>query len=752
MFKNHIYHRAGVFVAVIALCLGFAKPSLALPASTLVTLHDALLGNARAIASLQADLGGTATADTYACAPLPIGCVLAATYVVGDFNTAAVLNTLAAYSGWGAVAMANVVQQAISGNAPSLALIQALVGGTQMIAPTTLIDSGGGAYSTMSGTPLRHLNFIVSGHNTPIVPGIGSVSLNTLQLALGGDPSALSVFNQVLVSLLVPPSYITVLTTTFVEAAAQTLGAGSPVNAINTITQAKANNAAAIALVKTFAINITTAAMGSLFDADAFTFGEGLDDFLPAPPVHGVCGDANNSVTLTVPTALLCHSGSASAVSGTGILGTDPWRWTCNGILGGTSVSCSSASSSVLATPPGHTSATGVTSRGSSLNNRCGGLAAPLLGAFGFNPCQLAEDFLGLSYAQNYYGGEQISNHMDDMWVNDIEPSLRNMTAQLHAGRIDQTRQMGSSLDAHTLTRSARRVQQEELQSHRDNAPSELTCVAGSHLAPLGESYRFSNALKQGFRKDLLKRASGAPGTPAESSAAADQKVRWEEYCETFHDPDTNNGVSACPNPATPGAIPDGDIDVEGFLMQDTINMQDPDQYKTASALLRHLIQPHVNQKVPASAIDSPVGEEAILKQQHLDSVRNIAAEAVASIIAKRASVPQSVFTSVGNQIRQIRLKAGIPAADISPAPSYNEVMQALTKERFFDPEYFLRMQGDIGQIKQEQTALNAYISLQYQDIYTLQEQINALLSARAALTLNADALPDQVQAAPLSP
>ncbi len=717
--------------------MGFVKPCFALPASTLETLRDALNGNASAVASLSADLGGGATTNTYTCAACPI----AATYIVGDFNATSVLNALTA----GGVSVA-VVRQAIAGDTNALALIQTLVGGTQMLTPTTLYDFSLAPYSTMTETPLRHLNFIVSGHNAPTTPGIGSNSLYTLKLALGGDPAALSLLREILLSPLVPPGYIGTLTTSFLDAAAQTLGASNPVTAINNITLAQGNDGAAIVLVRAFAMSINSSAMGDFLDADALAFAGALDDFLPSTPARGVCGLAHNSVTLTMPTgSFLCSAGNASPVTGTGVFGTDPWVWTCE------DASCTAATSSALAVLPVHTSATGVTSTGSSLSNPCGQLSIPLLGSFAFDPCTLAADLFGLSYAQNYYGGEQLANSIGNLWAEDFLPALKSETAQVDAGGYDQMRQLGSGMDAQTLTRNARKVQQQELQARRDYAPGELTCAAGSSLAPLGESNKHANNLKQGFKQDLRKRGSGAPGTAAETGPAAAQKEQWEEYCTFFHDPDTNNGVSACPDPETAGTVPNGDIGIEDFLLKDTINMQNPNEYKTAFALLRNLIQPKVNTKVPESAIKTPVGEEIILKQQHLDSVRNIAAEIVASIISRRASVPQSVFDFLtGIKVWKIRSRAGVPLGDIASYPSYNEVMQAMTKERFFDPEYFTRMQGNLSEIKQEQTALNAYIALQYQDIYKLQEQINALMAARAALKLNADPRPSRVEASPL--
>ena len=61
----------------------------------------------------------------------------------------------------------------------------------------------------------------------------------------------------------------------------------------------------------------------------------------PPPPVNGVCGAANGVAVSTAPTANLCTTGTASAVSGNG-----PWNWMCTGSNGGSTGSCSAPLSS----------------------------------------------------------------------------------------------------------------------------------------------------------------------------------------------------------------------------------------------------------------------------------------------------------------------------------------------------------------------------------------------------------------------
>ena len=223
--------------------------------------------------------------------------------------------------------------------------------------------------------------------------------------------------------------------------------------------------------------------------------------------------------------------------------------------------------------------------------------------------------------------------------------------------------------------------------------------------------------------------------------------MRWAQYCQEFNDPLSNNGVSACAG-NTPGIIVNGDISIESFLLKDTIDMNNPDEYKTAQALLLNIVEPDIQERVADSLLGTVPGRERVIRQQHLDAVRNVAADVVASIISRRAALPPT-NVAIATQIAVIRKNAGIDPADISAAPSYNEIMEAMTKERFFDQAYFFYLQNNIGALQQEQATVDGYTAIQLQDIYRMQEQINALLSARAALKLSTDASGSQTPASP---
>jgi hypothetical protein len=350
---------------------------------------------------------------------------------------------------------------------------------------------------------------------------------------------------------------------------------------------------------------------------------------------------------------------------------------------------------------------------------------------------------------------ETIVGYLKKWWDSEFLPALKDMTAQLYSYRIFETRQLGRMMDAQDISKAARVEQEQRVTTQQSDLPHEGVCVAGSYPNAMSQSTVTATALTKGFKQDLQRRSANAiqaaPYAPG-PDPVTDQKIRWAEYCTEFQDPANNNGVSACPNPTTPGLMPNGDISIEGFLLKDTINMNNPDEYKTAMALLKNLVQPMIRKRIPEFLVNTTQGREYIIKQQHLDSIDNITRDVVSSIISRRTGLAPTFpggGKPVGEMIKDIRTKAGVDPANISANPSYNEIMLALTKERFFDPEYFVRMENNPGALKQEQTAINAYTTIQLQDIYRLQEQINALLAARAALKFAPDQNRSQVEQNP---
>lgn len=359
------------------------------------------------------------------------------------------------------------------------------------------------------------------------------------------------------------------------------------------------------------------------------------------------------------------------------------------------------------------------------------------LSSFSSNPTQTTCQTAGLTYVQRYEGMEQFKNTLVDTW-NRMAQSLRSMTAQLHAVLHDQNRNLGAAMDASLQLSVQRLLQKEEMDAVVRYMPSELSCSAGSFTATQAQAQHTARAISRALRHDYTRDIAAASGTPAGSGGeGAVRNVRWENYCLYFRTDEDNQGRHGCSDNVekmAENAIPDGDIDVEGLLFGDTIDLEKPEQRLAAATLLRNLIGAHNFPLIPESVVGLASGRQIILQQQHLLALRNVVAEAVSSMIARRAAING---VDVREEIQEIRKAAGIPVERISMRPSYNEIMLAMTKERFMDPEYYIRTTDNIGAIRQEQTMVQAYTTLQLQDIYEMQELINTISAARAAIKLN---------------
>jgi hypothetical protein len=73
-----------------------------------------------------------------------------------------------------------------------------------------------------------------------------------------------------------------------------------------------------------------------------------------AQPVNGACGSSNGGSDSSAPTANLCSAGTASTVGGSG-----PWSWSCAGVSGGTTASCSASVKTASSGSSGSTSSSG---------------------------------------------------------------------------------------------------------------------------------------------------------------------------------------------------------------------------------------------------------------------------------------------------------------------------------------------------------------------------------------------------------
>jgi hypothetical protein len=234
-----------------------------------------------------------------------------------------------------------------------------------------------------------------------------------------------------------------------------------------------------------------------------------------------------------------------------------------------------------------------------------------------------------------------------------------------------------------------------------------------------------SRALAQGQGKDDLNRRGNEYGTPSAQGRAADQKVMWQEYVTKFCDPIA--GDQGC---TVPGVMAGKHTDIPGILWNDkqTIDMSVPDNQILMQAVMRYFVSPQVAD--PVRAVESPQGQEEILKRRAQNARINTVFNAVGMMLGERAG-------GSGVNTQNIRIAAGLPPGEASTDASYREISEAMTKDRFHNPEYITQLIENPEQLMREQIGVNAQRMKTLNDLYKRLEELVYMEAASFASDLD---------------
>lgn len=321
---------------------------------------------------------------------------------------------------------------------------------------------------------------------------------------------------------------------------------------------------------------------------------------------------------------------------------------------------------------------------------------------------------------------ERLSEFDDNIraWLSDwkdnrLIPTMKVMAKQLSIAQVDQTRQLGAMMDTSLLNDVRKNTQAREEEARHRYMPSEMTCQADTTGPAQVKAHQMSRALNRGYAKDSVKSLGNAKGTPGATGRSAEIKSQWDEYVSVFCDPD--NGDQGCGT--TPGSRPGTEKDMAGLLWGSvqTIDASSAENRAMLSGALRYLVAPAANNPIPPNAIDSAGGREAMLDRRAALARNSAVYNVVGQMLAERVSVPAE--TSLSDVFRSLRTGAGLPNNITSDNPSYSELRQAITKERFSDPAYITRLVNSPEEVMREQGSVNALRLQLMNDLYRRQEE-----------------------------
>lgn len=313
-------------------------------------------------------------------------------------------------------------------------------------------------------------------------------------------------------------------------------------------------------------------------------------------------------------------------------------------------------------------------------------------------------------------------------WREHFEPALKQMTMQLHTSQVDQSRVMGSMIDAQTQNEFMQNMQQREVEARRRYEPNEMTCQIDAVAQGQTKAARMARSAARAIAKQTEPRRMAARGTAAALGPGADQKERWEEYTTRFCDPE--KGGQGCGG--TAGDLAGRHVDLPRLLWADqqTLDMTSPDNIVVVEGVLKYMLNPRPPKPIPTEVVESPAGQQALLKLRATTARQNAIYNSIALMLGQRMG-------GSGVNTQDMRVASGLPPGDASTDASYAEIMHAVTKDRFHNPKYIVGLVQNPEQVVREQGTVNAVRLQQLNELYKRMEEMVFMEAAAYAAMLD---------------
>jgi hypothetical protein len=169
----------------------------------------------------------------------------------------------------------------------------------------------------------------------------------------------------------------------------------------------------------------------------------------------------------------------------------------------------------------------------------------------------------------------------------------------------------------------------------------------------------------------------------------------------------------------TPGTRAGEHTDIPSLLWGDkqTIDVSDAETQQVINAALRYLISPVTPDPIAEDVVNTPQGREALLQRRAQAGRVNTVYMVMSQMISERIG-------GSGVDTSEVRTAAGLPPADAATDASYREILNAVNKDRFHNPEYVVRIVSNPEQVVREKGAVTALLMQQMNDLYKRMEEM----------------------------
>lgn len=347
------------------------------------------------------------------------------------------------------------------------------------------------------------------------------------------------------------------------------------------------------------------------------------------------------------------------------------------------------------------------------------------------------------------------------MWHYNLNPGLRAMTVQMNTANTDLNKTYQASVDAEHETQYNTIVMRNESRTSR--VVRDNVCPPAGLTGGAGRGKTFARAMRRGWQKQAIDTGANVVGAEGASGVAEYIAARADAYEAAFCDPDANGGGNVC-GPNVPPEFYNADTEITKFVYNkltipvddatmpappvtrpnpadpaNPIQMSTGDIYERAlKENMENLMGEPAMDPIPVSAATSPQGRETVLRRRDFQAKYNAVRSVPKYIFSQRMPGSQ-----LGQWITEIRQEAGIPVSEISENPSYREVLNAITVDRFNTGKFANGLQMERAGVEMEKLTMNTFYLMLLRDYHDLLERQALTLAVQVSLMAEDVSLPN---------
>jgi len=334
-------------------------------------------------------------------------------------------------------------------------------------------------------------------------------------------------------------------------------------------------------------------------------------------------------------------------------------------------------------------------------------------------------------------------------WLEGWWPQFRNAIdsgiTQLSVAEPDQTRAIGSFIDAQSQVWTQEEIKKKEVEAHRRYRPSEMSCQVDTVSVLLGRASFVSMGVAKGYALESTIRGLNKLGSISENGKAPETSSRWDTYAARFCDAGINRSEPG-PNCVPVAAFSNKDLHISDALWghkktYEVVDMvENRDLY---NEMLRNMIDPFSPPIIPESVLETTIGEKEILFRRTFEARKQAVYNVMGRLLGLRAQPKHSAVVGTDimpSNVSNIRTAAGIPTGIPAADPSFYEIMEAMTRDRIRDPEYIMNIVDDPEAVMKEQATQKSVHLQQMNELYKRFEELTFLMAAELSFELDQDA------------